>query len=298
MKFRTISIVFLLLFSCTVILAESGASWLEVSPGGRAGGLAETMTASVQGATATYWNPAIVGLSGNSVEMMNNDWFVENSSSQHIAGSFSLGKYGLGASIHHVGINDMELRTRPSNNPDAFFDSRNYSIGASLSRPISGGLRGGLTLRYLSEAIHVYHSNGWSMDAGLLYSGLASGKLDLGLTVRHIGQMDALLNEKYELPTTYSIGGLYRLGLLEKIAPKIMLDVVKVNSYDPSIRLGTEVDFSNYMSLRCGYMTGYEAQGFAAGFGLKYDRWRFDYGYTPLNNDLGHAQRFSVSAVW
>jgi hypothetical protein len=298
MKFKFISIIFLLLFFQSIVIAETGASWLEISPGGRAGGLAETMTASSQGATSTYWNPAAVGMDGNSVEMMNNDWWVENSSSQHIAGSFALGKYGLGASIHHVGINDMELRTRPSDTPEGLFDSRNYSIGLSLSRLFSGGLRGGLSVRYLSESISYSHANGWSMDMGVLYPGFMSRKLDLGFTVRHLGHMDALNSEEYDLPTTFSIGALYHLGLFEKFAPKIMMDVAKVDSYDPSLHLGTELDFTSFLSLRCGYMTGYEAQGFAAGFGLKYDRWRFDYGYTPLNNDLGHAQRFSVSAVW
>lgn len=290
---------FLLLLIALPAYALPGSSWLELGPGGRAAALGEAVTASVEGATSTYWNPAAMNSDARAIEIMQNNWWVEGGSSQFLAGSFPINnRLVLGASALHVGIGNLDLRDRPSASPIGTFDARNFALGGSIAYRLVGQLRAGATVRYLSESIYVDHANGWSLDLGLLQQGLLEGSLDLGATIRHLGRIEALRQTEYSLPTTVSAGGVYRLGSFGIARPSLMVEAGKVVDHDPTARAGLEVGLFEYLSVRGGYQSGIEGRSFTAGFGLRYEQWRFDYGYTPFRDDLGAAQRFSAGVVW
>ncbi len=275
-----------------------GGAWLEIGPGGRAAGLAEAVTASVDGATATYWNPAAVGLDGSRVEFMHASW-IADASTQYVTADFQLGEWGVGVSALHVDINDLELRTAPTTDPEGTFRARSYAVGGTMARTLPlWGIRFGLSAKYLDDQIYAYEAEGWSMDFGLLKQGLFDGKLDLAATLRHLGSMNELDQESYDLPTTYSGGVCYHVGEIGVVSPSAMVDVVKVLEHDISIRGGVELQVLDNISFRGGYATGYETRGLSAGIGLHWRGWRFDYGYSPFSEDLGDAQRISVSASW
>ncbi len=279
--------------------AQPGAAWLEIGPGGRAAGLAEAMTAAVEGPTATYWNPAAVGFGASGVEAMVADWGLTGGKVQYLAGVFRGHRLGWGVSLLHVGTGDLELRTRPSAAPVGSFTARSYAFGGTLALALPwGGLRAGASGRYLVDEIHIYDTEGWSLDLGLLRPGLLDGRLDLAVTVRHLGRMKAFLEEACDLPTTYTAGARYRPGALGRVKPSLMLDVARVADYDPSVRGAVEAVLFDAVALRAGYATGYEARGLSAGLGLAWRGWRFDYGYTPFAEDLGNAQRISVARTW
>ncbi len=291
----------LALIGCLLVsgmaLGEVGASWLEIGPGGRAAALGEAVTATVQGPTATYWNPAAVGKDGSGLEVMYVDW-IKGTSSQYVSGEMQAGKWGLGGSILHVGTSNMELRDNPSASPIGTFDARSYAIGLSASREMFYGIRMGVTARYLSDAIYIYDTHGWAFDAGLLKAGLFEGRLDLAATARHMGSMDAMISEAYDLPTTYSAGAAWHVGTFGMVAPTIMVDAVQVLDQDLSVRGALELEIGNMVALRGGYATGYEARDLSFGFGLHWRAWKFDYGYSPFDYDLGNTQRLSLSFLW
>ncbi len=146
--------------------AGPGTTWLEIGMGGRAAALGEAGSASSLGPSATYWNPALVGMQ-NGVEVMNASWAL-GTVSQFVSGSFNLGDFGLGASIIHVDSGDLEQRDRPSTLPNGSFEARQYAAGLSLAYELPFyGIRAGVTSRYLSDKIYVYSADGWSIDAGL-----------------------------------------------------------------------------------------------------------------------------------
>lgn len=299
---RRQNIFFLLAFltlSPVAIRAQErpGASWLEAAPGARAAALSEAVTAAAEGPVASYWNPAAVGLEPG-IELMHADWWVESSSVQHLAASFSSGRFGWGASLHHVGSYDLQLRDGPSAEPDGSFDSRSFSAGLSTSAEVVSGWRAGLSGRYLSESIYTEHAGGYSVDFGLLRRGLVSGALDLGLAVRHIGAMDSFAGGSSDLPTTVSAGARYRLPLGPSTPSSLMADVVSVRGYDPAVRVGAETLFFNALALRAGWQSGEQQNNISAGFGLRWRQWSFEMSLSPYENDLGTTQRFSIRADW
>lgn len=293
-----LSLAFILLLSSPLLAGDRpGSSWLEAAPGARAAALAEAVTASVEGPTAAYWNPAAIGLQPG-IEMMHADWWIESSSVQHLAATFASGRYGWGASLHHVGSYDLELRDGPSSDPDGSFDSRSFSIGFGGSAEIANRWRIGLNGHYLSESLYTEHANGYSVDAGLLGRGVVSGALDLGLAVRHIGAMESFSGGDSDLPTTFSLGARYRLDTFRHAPTSVMADVVSVKGFSPGLRVGAETLLFDMLALRGGYRYGEEASSLSAGFGLIWKSWNFELSLTPYENDLGTVQRFSIRTSW
>lgn len=295
---KTFVVVVTSFLIATAAFATPGSTWLELGPGARAAALAETMTASASGATANYWNPAGVGLGGNSLEAMYADSWVEGGSIQYVAGAFEIGRVGFGVSAHYVGIGDLDLRDKPSATPVGSFDARNLALGISLAYDVAWGVRAGAGVRYLNEQIYVYEASGYAFDVGLLRSGLWDNKLDVGVTARHLGDIGTLRRESEELPATFAAGLRYRPGIYGEFRPALLMDVSKVSSYDVNLRFAAEVEMMGYIALRAGYATGYEARGFSAGFGVMYKGIRFDFAYVPYLNDLGTETRYSVGGEW
>ncbi len=287
-----------LVLIASAAFATPGSTWLELGPGARSSALAETMTASATGATANYWNPAGVGMYGNSIEAMYADSWVEGASIQYAAGAFEIGRVGFGVSAHYVGVGDLELRDRPSASPIGTYDARNTALGLSLAYEVAWGVRVGAGVRYLNEQIYVYDANGWAADFGLLRHDLFDHKLDVGAAVRHIGDMGALRRESEELPTTVAAGLRYKPGIFGEFKPALLADVSKVSGYDVNVHVAAEVNVMGYIDLRAGYVSGYEGRGLSAGFGVMYKGIRFDFAYVPYQNDLGTETRYSVGGEW
>ncbi|MDP8208221.1 MAG: PorV/PorQ family protein [Candidatus Electryonea clarkiae] len=295
-----IMLIGIIVFADTGVFAfdHPGATWLEIGPGGRAAGLAEAMTAVVDGPLSTYWNPALVGNTRGGIEVMHGEW-IAGTKAQYIASDAKFGKWGVGVSALHVGTGDLELRASPTSAPIGQFEARSYGAGVSVSRSLPlEGLRVGFTGRFLSDEIYVYSGDGWSADAGLSYSGLLSNHLDLGATIRHMGKMEALNKEAYDLPTTTSLGARWRFSPMGYVQPDLIVDVAKVSNYDISVRAASEIHLMDMFAIRGGYATGYEAKGLALGFGLFWKNWAFDYGYDLFSNSLGYAQRISIRKSW
>jgi hypothetical protein len=295
---QRLAVVIALLFTVSHATARPGSTWLEVGPGARAAALAEAVVASPEGPSGAWWNPAGAGTDGGGVELMHANWWVDGTTAQHIATTFRTGKIGWGASVHHVGVSNLELRDGPSSTPIDYFDARDFALGVTVSAPLYREIHAGLSVRYLSEDIFTYHSNGWSLDAGLLWTDAVSGALDLGAAVRHLGDIEGSAGTGSDLPTTVSAGIRFRLPLKMETPPALLVEVAKVSDLNPSVRFGAEVCLLGALDLRAGWRSGYEGQSLSTGFGITWRHWGLDFGYSPFEDDLGSTQRFSLRAAW
>lgn len=202
-------------------------------------------------------------MDGNHAEVMHADWF-DGSKAQFVAGTVDAGRLGLGVSILHVGSGNLDLRYRPSETPVGSFEVRQYAIGFSTSFLLPKiNARIGGTVRYLSDTIYIYSGKGWSADLGLLREEFLHPRVDLGVTVRHLGSIGALNEEAYDLPRTITVGFGFRLPDISVFYPRLSLDVAQVTGQDLSVRTGLEIRAHNYFTLRAGYESGYAARSFS-----------------------------------
>ncbi|MFH0883765.1 MAG: PorV/PorQ family protein [bacterium] len=295
---QRLAVFITLLLAASDAFARPGSTWLEVGPGARAAALAEAVVASPDGPSGAWWNPAGAGADGGGIELMHANWWVDGTTAQHIATTFLTGKVGWGVSVHHVGVSNLEFRDGPSSTPIDYFDARDFALGATVSAPLYREIRAGFSIRYLSEDIYTYHSNGWSLDAGLLWPDAVSRALDLGAAVRHLGNVEGSGGTSSDLPTTVSAGIRLRLPLQMETPLALLVEIAKVSDLDPSVRIGAELRLLGAMDLRAGWRNGYEGQSLSAGFGLTWRHWGLDFGYSPFVDDLGNTQRFSLRAAW
>ena len=58
--------------------------------------------------------------------------------------------------------------------------------------------------------------------------------------------------------------------------------------------MGLEYEVADWLAVRLGYQTGYEIKDVHLGVGMKFSRYRLDYGYVPLQMNFGSGHRLSL----
>jgi hypothetical protein len=273
-----------------------GLSYLTVGVGGRAVGMGEAAVAIADDPTAAYWNPAgLVSASKSAAVFTYHRWI------QDVAGQFAAGNYRWHQSalaIHYLGMNvdDLELRTSPSENPIGTFGAHDICLGLSYARILYPKLQLGMTLKLLWESIYTETSEGWALDFGVQHHGFIPG-LSVGAALRNLGEMNALRYEGPSLPARFRIGAAYQFsgtGILPVPSILVASDAELPFGGDPNGHFGIEVRPITPLALRTGYILGVEARSFTAGFGIDWSRFHVNYGFAPFKEDLGDGHRFSL----
>jgi hypothetical protein len=276
--------------------APSGLSYLTVGVGGREVGMGEAAVAVTNDPTATYWNPAGLVSAPNSAAVFTYHRWIQDVSGQFAAGNYRWGRSAL--AIHYLGtdVNDMELRTIPSENPIGTFGAHDICLGLSYARALYPKLQIGMTMKLLWESIYTETAEGWAFDFGVQHHGLIPG-LSLGATLKNLGEMNALRYEGPSLPSRFRVGAAYQFhgtGILPVPSILIASDAEFPFDGDPNGYIGLEVRPITPLALRTGQILGIEARGFTAGFGIDWARFHLNYGFAPFKDDLGDSHRFSL----
>ncbi|MEE9552826.1 MAG: PorV/PorQ family protein [candidate division Zixibacteria bacterium] len=198
-----------------------------------------------------------------------------------------------------------------------------YDIAFTLSygTGLMDDLSGGLSLRYINSHLAELGAGaergkgtGYSLavDAGVLYE--VSRDLTLGATVTNLGPDIAYIDadQADPLPRKLAVGFDYKiinspfhnlsiLGEGDKILVGLGDDLqTEIEEIIPHI--GLEYWYSNYVSLRTGYV--YDKIGvqkyLTLGASLQVSNYRIDFSYIPSSNEdfnrLGNTMRFSMNA--
>lgn len=97
--------------------------------------------------------------------------------------------------------------------------------------------------------------------------------------------------EKNQIPITMNTGFSY--DLLKNVTMNLSLE--KEINFTPSLQYGINYDIIKYISIRCGFSTS--PQRFAAGIGINYLNFNFDYSLFN-NQDLGLTHQFGFLATF
>jgi len=150
------------------------------------GGAAATAT----GMDATFWNPAGLAMSENSVDAIfsNRQYFADIDNS-FFGIATDLGDYKMGVNVRTFNIGDVDETTvfYPDGTGQVF--TPNYSIlGATLSRKLSDNTSVGLNANLIREGFGRVSATGVAYDLGVQYKGLLGREgLNVGFVLKNFG---------------------------------------------------------------------------------------------------------------
>lgn len=302
---------------------QTGMKFLSVSLDGRAAGMANAVTSTDIGSSVSmFYNPASMAyLDGNaSVAFGKTQWIVDI---DYDWGSVSFapgqGKFGVfGLHLMAVNYGDITQTIRDDNERGytdlGTFSPSSFVIGLGYAKALSDKFSVGGNLKYVSEDLgnsvvsfdgsaavqQENKANAVAFDLGFLYrTGFRS--LNFAMAVRNFASDKRYEEESFELPLTFSIGismDLVDLTSMDKEMHSFLLsvDTQRPRDFAEQIKFGGEYTFRKFLSLRGGYITPTDEEGFSLGAGLNANLgnvgFNFDYAYTDFGV-FDKVQRFS-----
>ncbi|MGB8656946.1 MAG: PorV/PorQ family protein [Candidatus Zixiibacteriota bacterium] len=182
------------------------------------------------------------------------------------------------------------------------FGASDLALAVSVAEEINAQLSIGGTGKLIYEKIDKYSSDALALDLGILYKA-SDGRTRLGAVGQNLGVQlkGATQSHKDALPAYLKAGMSHQLRELPLI---FTLDATKPFDNDVFFCLGGEFTALKPLYLRIGwssfgknFKTNSDKDnlaGFAAGFGVTWKVYRFDYAYSSYA-DLGGVHKISIS---
>jgi hypothetical protein len=305
-------------------LAQTGLKFLNVSTDPRAVAMGEAFTSVEGSSSALFFNPAgMARMQGTTnVEFGSTQWIADI---KHYYGSVAIAtpndEYGVfGFTYQSVNYGELN-RTVRADNADGYMDMGTFqpvavSLGLGYARALSDrfsiGARASYNIQDLGDGFNSVDANKnpvasgskievMSFDFGMFYkTGFKS--LNFAASVRNFSKEVTYQREGFQLPLMFRIG--ISANVMDFVSDDknmdpflVSVDAVNARDYPETINLGGEYVFLKTLSLRAGYMFGYDEQSYSLGLGLKHSfegvGIGLDYAYTPFGV-FGNVNRFSL----
>jgi hypothetical protein len=267
--------------------------------------MGDAQVSVVDGAFATFWNPAGLAHSGDNEVALSHHIWVGDVRTYAAAGRFQLGaRSGAGFAVTATSSGDLELRERPGP-PEGTFDVQYLGVGASLGRQV-GPAKIGVTGRYISEEVFTERASGYGFDIGV-QTDLASGALRAGAAVHNLGEMGELNAEATDLPTTVRVGlAVQPFRILAVDDDFTLLNTTVITEWSrlvpderSRLHLGLEVEALDVLMARAGLITNDALRSWTLGLGLVYESLIFDYALVLFEEGFGGPGHIlTLSYAW
>lgn len=287
----------------------SGASFLKLGAGARAGAMADANTALADDVYALYYNPA--GLSqlpgpqiagahtalfgGMSYEVFQFAYpfahMKEEGFSRHV----------LGFGVYYLAVDDLERRVSDTTDGLGKFGASDASYAASYAFALDRRLSLGTSVKLISQDLDTYHASAFGADAGALYRLNPEGDRPMAVaaTVRNLGSRPGFAKgDKDPLPLAFT-GAVS--GHVIKDRLKLDVEMTKYRDQDAFVAFGGEFvqPFQEHMSaaVRAGFTSarrdGEGLNGLTLGAGVGFQKASFDFAWLPFGT-LGNSFRYSL----
>lgn len=294
-----VKIIVLSLLSSVLLNAssEAGMSYLKRGISASEISMGNTGVASFNGIGTYNINPATLLNDENKELLLSYSALFQDYNYYNLAYKTTFLNFPVAFQISNAKISGIESRLVPGE-LQSTFDVNYLTAQMGTAFSIQDGLRFGLSAKYLYQSVLVDDESGYAFDFGLSYKNIYD-RVSLGLSVRNIGNMDGLRNVETKLPADLNAGLSYNYELKEYLINTTFLAEYQNYFADniSHIKFGCEVNYSNFISVRAGYITNSEVNKLAFGFGVKYNIIAFDYAFQPstydgLNNNQVISMRF------
>ena len=285
----------------------SGAQFLKLGAGARAGAMADSFEAIADDASAAYYNPAgLAQLPGTQLAGAHTSYFqgvnYEVLNFSHpFAREEDYARHTLALSIYQLSVSNIERRTNDSTDPTGTFGSSDGAYALSYAYGYSRRLSFGGTAKYIVQTLDTYHSSAYAMDLGVLYhmNPDASRPISLAATVRNVGSQTGYVSGNTDpLPT--SVTGSAACQVVPKLL-KLNLNLTKYRDENTFAALGGEFTHSFNEAATGAFRFGYSSErtanpgfnGISFGAGISFHKAAFDFAWIPFGG-LGDTFRYSL----
>jgi len=266
--------------------AATGLAFLKNGVDARAVTLGHAVTALVDDASASYWNPA--GLAAmrrpqlllSHVESFGDLRHEYASVTQPLKGSTT-----VGLAFNGIWTDNMEGYDEAGNPTGAFgYSAYDALLAAGTAGP--WGTRLGASFHYLNEAIGSYSASGWAVDLGCPWTPTRSSPFQFGFAVRHLGPAMSFIAESFDLPLTIQGGIAWQKGFSSLgSALTVAAELRHIRDQGMGLLLGGEYLYRNLLSFGAGYLGGEDSRGASLGMGIHHGALALHYGYVPVSQE-------------
>ena len=207
----------------------------------------------------------------------------------------------LGISVSYFNYGSFD-KTDIDGNTLGTFGASDFALALSVARNVGSQLNLGVTGKFIYEKLDDFSSDALAFDVGALYL-LRDGRTRLGAAGQNIGAQlkGATESHKDPLPTSVKLGISHKM---RELPLTVALDAAKPVDNDFFFSLGGEFTALEPLYLRLGWSSfgeNYKTDsdkdnlaGFAAGFGVTWKVYHFDYAFSSYA-DLGGVHKISIS---
>ncbi len=276
--------------------------FLKIDPGARSTGMGGAFVGLSDDESALYFNPAgLIQTEGKRFFTTYNNYLTDIQSGFLAYVHPYSENLKLGASICYFNYGSM-IKTDAQGTNLGTFGASDFALGLSLAGKLNPNFNLGGTGKIIYEKIDGFSSDALALDLGVFYISKDS-RTRIGGVAQNLGFQlrGATESHKDQLPTSVKLGLSHHLRELPLV---VAADVAKPVDNDIFFNLGGEFSALKPLYLRVGWSSfgkNYKTDsdkdnqaGFAAGFGVTWKVYRFDYSYSSYA-DLGGVHKISIS---